>query len=128
MGLTTDLAAGQSSGGKGKGRLSEPVERIISELIRKHFLTRQKCSLAMLYRRIVQICKAQGLPVPARNTVAQRIVRLNPVQMRRNREGAEAVRPLLSAGGIPPEVAAPLDQVQIDHTVIDLMIVDERDR
>jgi putative transposase len=128
MGLVTDLAPGQSSGGKGKGRLSEPVERIISESIRKHFLTRQKCSLAMLYRRIVQTCKAQGLPVPARNTVAQRIARLNPVQMRRSREGAEAVRPLLSAGGIPPEVAAPLDQVQIDHTVIDLMIVDERDR
>lgn len=128
MGLVTDLAPGQSSGGKGKGRLSEPVECIISESIRKHFLTRQKCSLAMLYRRIVQTCKAQGLPVPARNTVAQRIARLNPVQMGRSREGAEAVRPLLSAGGIPPEVAAPLDQVQIDHTVIDLMIVDERDR
>jgi len=128
MGLVTDLAPGQSSGGKGKGRLSEPVERIISESIRKHFLTRQKCSLAMLYRRIVQTCRVQGLPVPARNTVAQRIARLNPVQMRRSREGAEAVRPLLSAGGIPPEVAAPLDQVQIDHTVIDLMIVDERDR
>lgn len=128
MGLVTDLAPGQSGGGKGKGRLSEPVERIISESIHKHFLTRQKCSLAMLYRRIVQTCRAQGLPVPARNTVAQRIARLNPVQMRRSREGAEAVRPLLSAGGIPPEVAAPLDQVQIDHTVIDLMIVDERDR
>jgi putative transposase len=48
MGLVTDLAPGQFSGGKGKGRLSEePVERIISESIRKHFLTRQKCSLAI---------------------------------------------------------------------------------
>ncbi|MBL1262679.1 helix-turn-helix domain-containing protein [Methylomicrobium sp. RS1] len=45
-GLVTDLAPGKSSGGKGKRRLSEPVERIISDLIHKHFLTRQKCSLA----------------------------------------------------------------------------------
>lgn len=127
-GLVTDLAPGKSSGGKGKRRLSEPVERIIRDFIHKHFLIRQKCSLAMLYRRIVQTCKAQGLPVPARNTVALRIAMLNPVQVGRSREGAEAVRSLQSAGGIPPEVSVPLEQVQIDHTVIDLMIVDERDR
>jgi hypothetical protein len=29
---------------------------------------------------------------------------------------------------VPPAVTAPLEQVQIDHTVIDLIIVDERDR
>ncbi|SER34932.1 putative transposase [Halopseudomonas bauzanensis] len=32
-GLVTDLALGQSSGGKGKGRLPESVERIIRELL-----------------------------------------------------------------------------------------------
>ncbi|PJG77351.1 transposase, partial [Klebsiella pneumoniae] len=31
-------------------------------------------------------------------------------------------------GGEPPAVTAPLEQVQIDHTVIDLIVVDERDR
>lgn len=127
-GLVTDLAPGQSSGGKGKGRLPEPVERIIRELLHKRFLTRQKRSLAMVYRDVVQACKAQGLPVPARNTVALRIAKLNPVQLGRSREGAAAIRPLQAAGGIVPEVHAPLDQVQIDHTVIDLIIVDERDR
>ena len=127
-GLVTDLAPGRSSGGKGKGRLPESVERIIQELLHKRFLTRQKRSLALVYRDIVQTCKAQGLPIPARNTVALRIAKLNPVQLGRSREGAGAVRPLQSAGGIAPEVLAPLDQVQIDHTVIDLIIVDERDR
>jgi putative transposase len=127
-GLVTDLAPGQSSGGKGKGRLLESVERIIRELLHKHFLTRQKRSLAMFYRFIVQACKAHSLPVPARNTVALRIARLDPVQMGRSREGPNAVRPLQSAGGTAPEILAPLDQVQIDHTVIDLIIVDECDR
>lgn len=27
-----------------------------------------------------------------------------------------------AAGGIPPEVTMPLEQVQIDHTVIDLIV------
>ncbi|AXM04687.1 hypothetical protein DKG79_23505 (plasmid) [Escherichia fergusonii] len=34
-GLVTDLVPGQSGGGKGKGRLPEPVERVIHELLQK---------------------------------------------------------------------------------------------
>ncbi len=127
-GLITDLAPGISSGGKGKGRLSEPVECVIRELLHKQFLTQQKLGKAMLYRAIVQACKARGIPVPARNTVEKRIARLDPVELGRHREGEKAVRPLRSAGGTPPEILAPLQQVQIDHTVMDLIVVDERDR
>ena len=127
-GLVTDLARGQSSGGKGKGRLSEPVELIIRDLLQKRFLTRQKRSLAALYREITQACKAQKLRVPARNTVALRVASLDPRKVARSRGGQDAVRDLQGVGGLPPEVTAPLEQVQIDHTVIDLIIVDERDR
>ncbi|ELP2628267.1 hypothetical protein R1U59_005542, partial [Klebsiella pneumoniae] len=37
-------------------------------------------------------------------------------------------RDLQGVGGEPPAVTAPLEQVQIDHTVIDLIVVDDRDR
>ena len=127
-GLVTDLAVRRSTGGKGKTRLPEPVEEIIRELIRKRFLTRQKRSVAALYREITRACAAGGFKVPTRNTVARRIAMLNPVEVGRSREGVDAVRPLQSAGGDVPAVYAILDQVQIDHTVIDLMIVDERER
>lgn len=127
-GLVTDLARGQSSGGKGKGRLLEPVELIIRDLLQKRFLTRQKRSLAALYREVAQACKARKLPVPARNTVALRIASLDPRKVARSRGGQDAARDLQGVGGLPPEVTAPLEQVQIDHTVIDLIIVDERDR
>ena len=46
----TDLVPGQSGGGKGKGRLPEPVERVIHELLQKRFLTKQKRSLAAFHR------------------------------------------------------------------------------
>lgn len=91
-GLVTDLARGQSSGGKGKGRLSEPVELIIRDLLQKRFLTRQKRSLAALYREVAQACKARKLPVPARNTVALRIVSLDPRKVARCRGGPDAAR------------------------------------
>lgn len=127
-GLVTDLAPRQSSAGKGKRRLSEPVERIIRDLLHKRFLTRQKRSLAVVYREVTKTCKAQKLPVPARNTVALRIANLDPAKTARSRGGPDAARELQGAGGTAPEITMPLEQVQIDHTVIDLIIVDERDR
>ena len=65
-GLVTDLVSGRSDGGKAT-RLSEPVEQIIDELIRKRYLTRQKRIVASLYREIVRVCAARGLSAPARN-------------------------------------------------------------
>ena len=127
-GLVTDLALGQSSGGKGKGRLPESVERIIRELLQKRFLTKQKRSLAAFHREVARVCKLQKLRMPARNTVALRIASLDPLKTTRLREGQDASRTLQGAGGVPPPVSAPLEQVQIDHTVIDLIVVDERDR
>jgi len=127
-GLVTDLAPGRSAGGRGKERLPEPVERVIRELLQTRYLTRQKRSLAAFHREVARACKAQKLRVPARNTVALRIAGLDPVKTARSREGQEACRALQGAGGVPPAVTAPLAQVQIDHTVIDLIVVDERDR
>lgn len=86
-GPVTDLASGQSGGGKGKGRLPESVERIIRELLHKRFLTKQKRSLAAFHREVAQACKAQELMVLARITVAQRIADLNPLKTTRRGEG-----------------------------------------
>jgi putative transposase len=127
-GLLTDLAPGRSAGGRGGGRLPEPVEAVIREVVRKTYLTKQKPSLAVVHRQIVRECKTLGLAGPARNTVAHRIEALHPVEVRRRREGSDAARPLQSAGGKVPDIVAPLDRVQIDHTVIDLIVVDDRDR
>lgn len=127
-GLVTDFAPGQSSGGKGKGRLPEPVERIIRELLQKRFLTKQKRSLAAVHREVAQACKAQKLQVPTRNTVALRIDSLDALKTVRRREGQDASRELQGVGGVPPAVSEPLEQVQIDHTVIDLIVVDAHDR
>lgn len=127
-GLVTDLIVRRSSGGKGGHRLPEPVEEIIRDLIPRRFLTRQKPSVAALHREIAGACAARGLKAPTRNTVSRRISLLNPVVVGRRREGAEAVRPLQSAGGDVPVIGSILAQVQIDHTVIDVIVVDERER
>lgn len=127
-GLVTELARGQSGGGRGVGRLPEAVERIIRELLQKRFLTKQKRSVAAFHREVARACKERNLRVPARNTLVRRIANLDPLMTIRRREGKNAARDLQGAGGVPPPVTKPLAQVQIDHSVVDLIVVDERDR
>lgn len=127
-GLLTDLAPGHSDGGRGGGRLPEAVETVIREMVRSVYLRRQRPSLAVVHRDIARACQAKGLTVPARNTVARRISALHPAQVKQSREGTDGARSLRAGGATPPPVSSLLEVVQIDHTVIDVIVVDERDR
>ncbi len=64
-GLVTDLASHRSDGGKGGSRLSEPVEQVIRELVRKRYLTKQKRSIAAVHREIARACTMRGLQTPS---------------------------------------------------------------
>lgn len=127
-GLVTDILLNKSQGGKGKNRLPEAIDQVIREVLRSHYLNKQKYSETVIWHEIARRCGDLNLPVPARNTVRLRIQWLDPYTVTRKREGINAVRTLQSAGGVPPEIVAPLEQVQIDHTIIDLMIVDDINR
>ncbi|GAA1914244.1 Mu transposase C-terminal domain-containing protein [Streptantibioticus ferralitis] len=127
-GVVSDLLPGRSSGGRGGGRLSSEVETIVQEVLRTRYLTRQRRSVAAVCKEITRQCRSRGLRVPSRGTVVRRITRLDPVSSLAAREGSEATRPLRSAGGVPPPVTGLLEQVQVDHTPVDVIVVDERHR
>jgi len=127
-GVASDLLPGRSSGGRGGGRLSAEVETVLREVVRSRYLSRQRRSVAAVYREVARQCRLCGLPVPTRNTLVRRIELLDPLAVASAREGADRARALRSAGGTPPEIEGLLEQVQIDHTVVDLMVVDERHR
>ncbi|GGK52151.1 DNA-binding domain-containing protein [Streptomyces flaveus] len=127
-GVVSDLLPGRSSGGRGGGRLSGEVETIVQEALRTRYLTRQRRSVAAVCKEITRQCRARGLRAPSRGSMQRRIERLDPVASVSGREGREAVRPLRSAGGVPPAVTGLLEQVQVDHTPVDVIVVDERHR
>jgi putative transposase len=127
-GVVSDLIPGRSSGGRGGQELADEVEAVIREVLRTQYLTRQKKTVAAVHRQIVRDCRARGLAAPSRNAVVRRIAKLDPVEQTRRREGPDAARVLRSAGGQSPPVTRVLEQVQIDHTVVDLIVVDEQHR
>ncbi|HZG06650.1 MAG TPA: Mu transposase C-terminal domain-containing protein [Streptomyces sp.] len=127
-GVVSDLLPGRSSGGRGREQLAEPVEAVIREVLRRRYVDRQRRSVAVVHREIERICRTRGLAVPSRGSVVRRIAKLDPVVTTRQREGVDAARSRQGAGGAPPAVTRPLEQVQIDHTVVDVVIVDETHR
>ena len=53
---------------------------------------------------------------------------MHPAKVAQSREGSSVARSLRAAGDTPPLVSEVLEVVQIDHTVIDVIVVDEWER
>jgi putative transposase len=123
-GSLAKLAPGRPHGGRGRSRLPEAVERIVADVIARQYLSRQKRKAEAVVREVGRRCRAAGVKAPSANTVRARIAHLRPELVVRRREGSDAARRLEPAAGRGPEANAPLDVVQIDHTPVDLIVVD----
>lgn len=124
-GLLTALAPNVSSGGRGKSRLSPLVEQIIAITIDEIWLSKQKPPAEYVAQEIKRRCVRAKQKSPSFNTVRDRIRALNKQETIKQREGTKAARRLSAVEGHFPVVESPLDLVQMDHTPVDLIIVDE---
>lgn len=122
------LAPDSSKGGKGSLRLPNNVELLISQAISDIYLSKQRPSVAALMRIIKERCHKVGLNYPAVGTVRARIKRLQADKVLSLREGLNAVRKLHPITGQFPKTNNPMEIVQIDHTLVDIIIVDTFNR
>jgi putative transposase len=127
-GLVTDLLPRRSGGGKGTSRINPDVSKVIAVVLEELYLTRQKRSESSVVREIWMRCKEAGLAIPARNTIRARIRAIDPLVAAKKRHGQDVARTLTAAAGKTPESAGPLDVVQMDHTPMDVIVVDELSR
>ena len=127
-GVVSDLIPRRSSGGRGRGHLPDEVEAVIRDLLRTRYLARQKRSVAAVHRELARACRSRGWRVPSRGTL--RGASPGWIRSGRHRRGKGRTQRgrCGPAGGTAPPVAAVLEQVQIDHTVVDVIVVDERYR
>lgn len=114
-------------GGKGKSRLDESINTIIDNTIEELYLNKQQYSLLTIYNKIVHKCQNMNLKAPSKNTIRNRINNLHPKLIAKHRKGIR----VNETRGMPnkfPEVKMPLDIIQIDHTKVDVILVDEETR
>lgn len=129
-GLLSSLLPTHRSGGRGKSRLPEEIKRILDDYIRTSYLTAQKPTLASAVREIRRQCDASGLyPLPSTKTIRNHIHRIGGEERLRRREGPKAARQRyrIDKGSIP-DADWPLAMVQIDHTLLPVIIVDDEHR
>jgi putative transposase len=108
----------------GQRRLPPMVEEIIEAAIEEMYLTRQKPSMTALMTEIRRRCRALSLPSPARGSVRLRLNTRAAADVVARREGRKAARDRFAPATGSIEALWPLSLVQIDHTLVDVIVVD----
>ena len=122
-------------GGKGTSQLSNEVEAIVESAIHDKYYVREAVTIDdVVYEIAVRLeeenrsrAAHERLKMPSRRTVARRI---NAQDMRNRfaaRHGAQAAKHEFSQYGNTPYPQVPLERVEIDHTRIDLIVIDDQD-
>ncbi|WP_143490773.1 DDE-type integrase/transposase/recombinase [Pseudomonas sp. Bc-h] len=114
---------------KGSGRLSEDAETLINNVIDKVYLVEERPKVSQLYQTVKIAFEQQGLKVPHINTIHRRVRDIDEKERTRRRLGPRAAKHIHSPlRGKFPATLAPNSVVQIDHTPVDVILVDEQHR
>lgn len=122
--VTSSLATAKPGPKQGFRRLSEEMEALIGEAIRETYLTRQKLSVSQLHDHIRHLCRARGLTMPSWKAVRARVGQVDRLKLVSRRNGGKAARDRYKPVAQEYRADHALHIVQIDHTLVDLFVVD----
>lgn len=116
----------KKEGGKGKGRIDEDSETIIKDIIEKEYLNKQRKSVSKVYEIIYRELINSGLPIPHEATVRRRILNLDEnIKASKRIDKKYADLKYKAIQGKFSDATTPLSIVQIDHTKVDIILVDD---
>lgn len=128
-GLLSSLLPNRRDGGQMKGRLSPEVETILKDCIENFHLTQQKVSIAATTVEVRRRCSNAGVPMPAATTVRRHIEWIDEQTRIKQREGDRVAKLWFDPKiGKIPDANWPLAIVQMDHTLLPVIIVDDEHR
>ncbi|ROT94733.1 transposase [Marinobacter sp. R17] len=114
---------------KGTSKLPDETEELIARCIDQYYLRQERPSVLGLFRQIKLACYEDDIPAPTKSTVYSRVYGIEERERLRRRyspkrasEKLEPLRGKFPGGKFPNEV------VQIDHTPVDLIVVDQEHR
>lgn len=122
---TTSLVPASGGMPKGADRLAPEIAAIIEGCIERFYLTRQKLSGAALFDAVGHECRKAGLKPPSLQAIRRRVAVQAAADVVRAREGAAVATQRFRPVPGSLKTAWPLDVLQMDHTPMDLIVVDE---
>jgi putative transposase len=109
---------------RGFSKLDCEVDNLINELIEAVYLKRQRPRITDLVDQVRGRCREMGLPLPSRKAITTRLRARPDREVVSSREGRKAARDRYASAVGSFEAAWPLSLVQIDHTLVDVIVVD----
>lgn len=114
---------------KGAPKLPAEIEAIIQASIEDVYLTSQRMPISRVCDDVRHRCLNAGLEPPHANTIRNRIAQLAEALRTKRRDGKKAASETFSPiEGEFPGADWPLAVVQVDHTKLDIILVDDRHR
>lgn len=110
---------------KGEKRLSATAEQLIARGIAECYLTREKPSVQALRRWLRHEGQKVGVKVPSTKAIQTRLDRLAPQMVTARREGTKAAGDRWEPTRGVLEADYALELVQSDHTLVDVIVVDD---
>lgn len=110
----------------GKSRIPPYADTVIEQVINDFYLTIQRPTAQKAITEVQRICSLRGIEAPHPNTIRARIGKITEKNSLRGRGHKEkAKNKFMPAAGSFPNADYPLAVVQIDHTPVDIILVDD---
>lgn len=113
---------------KGQKKIDGTIEAIVREVLVSDYLTQLRRSPTKALREVQRRCRNAKLALPSKSTLLRRIGEILPEERERKRNGRNAALDYRANRGTLPNVDHVHAVWQIDHTKVDIVLVDEKDR
>ena len=127
-GTLTGLLPKPSGRKKGETRLDFMTEDVMQDVINNYYLTKQRPSVQSVINKINIECKNRGITAPSKNTIRNRIHKLTEYDVLKKQGNRSIARTKFEPVPGTFETDYPMQLIQIDHTPVDLILVDDDTR
>lgn len=127
--MISSLAPTKNNGGRNQSRLSEEVVLIMDDVIASFYANAQRISKKETATEVIRLCKNAGIIPPHYNTVYNRLKTKGKEKILVKRLGYNEVsQKITPTPGTYDAAKNLLDIVEIDHTLLDIIVVSDDDR
>ena len=127
-GTVTGLLSQKRGRKNGTVFIAEDIEKIIQDTIKNDYLIKERPSIKSVINRIKIKCLERNLALPSSNTIRNRINKITQYEFLEKRNSKNLVKDKFAPATKKYSADYPLQKVQMDHTRVDLHIVDDEHR
>ena len=127
-GTVTGLLSQKRGRKNGTVFIAEDIEKIIQDTIKNDYLIKERPSIKSVINKIKIKCLERNLALPSNNTIRNRINKITQYEFLEKRNDKNLVKDKFKPATKKYSADYPLQKIQIDHTKVDLHIVDDEHR